>query len=83
MAKLMATVGERRGEELWALTAQRDRLRRDEARAWDDAGIDAVVCPTHVTTAAPFGMTKDFSIAIAYAIRFKQARHVPIRSRKP
>ncbi len=87
VAKLMTTVGTKRGDELWALTAQRDRLRREEARAWDDAGIDAVVCPTHVTTAAPFGMTKDFTIAIAYAIRFNvlnfPAGSVPVTRVRP
>lgn len=54
----------------FALAARRAWLRAEELRAWQDAGIAALVCPNFATSAAPFGMSHDFTLGFACASRY-------------
>lgn len=69
-ARLLDAVGEKSVADFWALAAERDRYGRLEAAAWDQAGIDAVVCPAQFTPAVPHGMGKDFILSFTYVARY-------------
>lgn len=69
-AALLAMLGRKPVERLWQLTAERGELRRQEARAWKRAGIDALLCPATVTPAVQHGASRDFSLGAAYTIRY-------------
>jgi len=70
LARLLSALGRKTVEELWQITGKRTEYRLAEKQAWDHAGIDALVCPLHVTTAVPQGMSKDFTLAFCYAARY-------------
>jgi fatty acid amide hydrolase len=69
-AELLSMLGRKPVERLWQLTAQRGELRRQEARAWKRAGIDALLCPATVTPAVQHGASRDFALGAAYTIRY-------------
>ena len=68
--KMLESLGERRVKDLWTLTARRDELAFEEQRAWDLAGVDVVLAPTFVTTAAPIGMAHDFTLGFLNCARY-------------
>jgi fatty acid amide hydrolase len=67
---MLSAIGKKDVATFWRLTAERTRLQQLESAAWDDAQIDAVVCPPHVTAACTHGASGDFSIAFCYAARY-------------
>ena len=70
VAGMLEVIGQKPVEDLWALTARRTALRLAELQAWARAGIDAMICPAHVTPAAPHGTSKDFTLSFCYAARY-------------
>jgi fatty acid amide hydrolase len=52
------------------LTQQRTLMRRAELDAWNDAGLDAVVCPPHALPAMPLGSSGDLTLTLSYAFRY-------------
>ena len=70
LEKMLDSLGERRVKDLWALSARRDELAFDEQRAWDRAGVDVVIAPVFVTTAAPIGMAHDFTLGFLNCARY-------------
>jgi fatty acid amide hydrolase len=55
---------------VWALTKKARARAVDELQAWNNAGLDAVVCPPHATPALPHGLSRDFSLGGALSMRF-------------
>lgn len=70
VARLLDSVGKKGVERLWRLTAQRTRDQLDELAEWRKHRIDALVCPVHVTPAAPHGTSHDFTIAFCHVARY-------------
>jgi fatty acid amide hydrolase len=70
VGRLLKTLGERRVDELWALTYQRSALRLREFDAWRDAGIDALVCPPHVVPALRHRESGDFVMSVGAEFRW-------------
>jgi fatty acid amide hydrolase len=86
-AELLSMLGRKPVERLWRLTAERGELRRQEARAWKRAGIDALLCPATVTPAVQHGASRDFALGAAYTIRYNvlnlPAAVVPVTRVRP
>jgi fatty acid amide hydrolase len=70
VARLLDVIGKKGVDDLWKITAQRTELQLGEQRAWNEARIDALVCPLHPTPPVPQGMSKDFTLAFCYAARY-------------
>jgi fatty acid amide hydrolase len=70
VAELLRVLGEKRVDDLWALTQERTELRRAEVDAWHAAGIDAVLCPAHVVPALAHRASGDFTLSLSYAFRW-------------
>ena len=70
MARLLQSLGEKPVEELWRLTAQRTAMRHSELDAWNQAELDAVVCPPHVIPAMPLGTSGDLVLTLSYMFRY-------------
>ncbi|HNN50864.1 MAG TPA: amidase family protein [Pseudomonadota bacterium] len=70
LAKLLRSLGRKPVEELWRLTAQRTQMRRSELDAWNEANIDAVICPPHVLPAMPLGSSGDLTLTLSYMFRY-------------
>ncbi|MFW6049824.1 MAG: amidase family protein [Myxococcota bacterium] len=70
LANLLAQIGEKSVADLWRLSARRTELGVEEARAWNDRALDAVVCPASVTPACPHGTSHDFTLGICYVARY-------------
>lgn len=62
VARILRAVRARPVAELWRLTARRTELRLATVRAWDEARIDAVLCPAHSTPALRHGDSVDFTL---------------------
>jgi fatty acid amide hydrolase len=60
--RLLNEVHERSVTDYWALAHRRSQLRMEMTRAWDQAGLDAVLCPAHATPALWHGQSRDFSL---------------------
>lgn len=60
--RLLNEVHERSVTDYWALAHRRSQLRAELTRAWDTAGLDAVICPAHSTPALRHGQSRDFSL---------------------
>jgi fatty acid amide hydrolase len=63
-------VHERSVSEYWAIAHRRSQLRLETIRAWDRAGLDAVLCPAHVTPAIRHGQSRDFTLAGATSMHY-------------
>jgi fatty acid amide hydrolase len=87
VARIVEAGGRKGVDDLWAMTARRARLQIEEQEAWTAAGIDAVVCPAHATTAGPHGTSKDFTLGFSYAARYNMlnlpAGVVPVTRVRP
>lgn len=60
--QLIEAVREKPVAELWRLAAERTRLRNLSAAAMQAAGVDALLCPAHVTPAIRHGDSADFAL---------------------
>jgi len=87
IARVLEAGGKKGVDELWAMTARRARLQIEEQDAWRAAGIDALVCPVHATTAGPHGSSKDFTLGFSYGARYNMlnlpAGVVPVTRVRP
>ncbi len=70
LARLLRSLGRKPVEELWRLTAERTHMRRSELDAWNEANIDAVLCPPHVLPAMPLGSSGDLTLTLSYMFRY-------------
>ncbi|MSP90209.1 MAG: amidase [Myxococcales bacterium] len=70
MARLLGALGEKPVADLWKLTAERTRLRRAEFDAWNEAGLDLVLCPPHTLPAMPLGTSGDLTLTLSYPFRY-------------
>lgn len=70
VAAVLRVLGEKRVSEAWALTVQRDALKRAELEAWATQGLDLVLGPPTVTPAALLGQTHDWSLGAWNTMRF-------------
>ncbi|MBL4635394.1 MAG: amidase [Kofleriaceae bacterium] len=70
IAMLFDIIGEKSVAELWALTNRRTELRLAEFDAWNQQGIDVVVCPPHVVPAMQHGTSGDFALSLASMFRW-------------
>lgn len=84
---LLEAMGEKRVRELWLMHGRRTQLRREELGEWDRKNIDALICPSYVTPAAPQGMSHDFTIGFVDLARYNlldlPAGVVPITRVRP
>ncbi|MCB9599034.1 MAG: amidase [Sandaracinus sp.] len=84
---LVDSLGEKRVKDFWALCARRGDLQIEEERAWDLARVDVVLAPAFATTAAPIGMSHDFTLGFASAARYnlldRPAGVVPVTRVRP
>jgi fatty acid amide hydrolase len=69
-ARLLATIGEKRVDEVWALAARRTELRLQEFDAWAREELDAVICPPHVVPALRHRESGDFTLSVASEFRW-------------
>ena len=69
-AQLLRSLGAKPVAEYWKLTDQRTLLRRAELDAWNDAKLDAVVCPPHALAAMPLGSSGELTLTLSYAFRY-------------
>jgi fatty acid amide hydrolase len=87
VARLLDVVGGKNVDAFWALAAERDRMAREENGEWNQAGLDALVCPAQMTPAIPHGSGKDFILAFSYAARWnflnRPAGVVPVTTVRP
>jgi fatty acid amide hydrolase len=87
LAKLLSSIGEKRVEALWALTARRTELQLEECNEWERRGMDLVLCPVHATPACPHGMSHDFTLGFCYSARYnllnRPAGSVPVTRVRP
>lgn len=70
LGRLLRSLGRKPVEELWRLTAQRTQLRRSELDAWNEANVDAVICPPHVLPAMQLGTSGDLTLTLSYMFRY-------------
>ncbi len=70
LAALLGALGDTTVARHWEIAARRDQLRVDEMRTWNEAGVDAVIAPNFVTTAAPLGMAHDFTLGFVNVARY-------------
>ncbi len=84
---LLEAMGEKRVRDLWAMSGRRTQLRREELGEWDRKNIDALICPSYITPAAPQGMSHDFTIGFVDLARYNlldlPAGVVPITRVRP
>jgi fatty acid amide hydrolase len=71
LAALLAASRALSVEDHWALADRRRALRADELARWNDARIDAILCPASVTPAVPLGWSRGLAAAaFAYTARY-------------
>ena len=70
LAQLLEVLGEKRVDEVWALTAERTTLRLAEFDAWNAARLDAMICPPHAVPAMGHRESGDFTLSLSYAFRW-------------
>lgn len=84
---LVDALGEKRVKEFWSICARRGDLQIEEERAWDLARVDVVIAPAFATTAAPIGMSHDFTLGFVCAARYnlldRPAGVVPVTRVRP
>jgi fatty acid amide hydrolase len=66
----IAAMGPRSVREWFRLAAHRTAMQREEIAAWNEARIDAIVCPATATPPALLGKTGDFTPAASYTTRY-------------
>jgi fatty acid amide hydrolase len=66
----IAAMGPRSVREYFRLSAHRTLMQREELAAWNDARLDAILCPATATPAALLGETGDFTPAASYSTRY-------------
>ena len=84
---MLLALGEKRVGQYWRSSARRTELRREVLRAWDLAGVDVVLAPAYMTTAAPIGMAHDFTLGFVDLARYNlldfPAGVVPVTRARP
>jgi fatty acid amide hydrolase len=70
LERLLRAVHEKPVVDYWALAAERTALRLEVLSAWDQAGLDAVLCPPHATPPLRHGQSRDFSLGGASAMLY-------------
>lgn len=70
LAETLDMMGQRQVHELWALNWTRTSLQREELAAWNQANLDALLCPATATPAPPHGSTADFTAAAVFTTRY-------------
>jgi fatty acid amide hydrolase len=70
VARLLASLGEKRVEELWRLTQRRTELRLEEFDRWRRGHIDALICPPHVVAALSHRESGDFALSLGAEFRW-------------
>jgi fatty acid amide hydrolase len=68
--RLVRAFGKKPLQRGWKLAARRTAHQYRELEAWDDAGIDFLLCPPTVTPAALLGETGDWSLGAWQTMRF-------------
>lgn len=66
----LSAMGPRTVREYYKLAAHRLAMQREETVAWNDAHIDAILCPATATPAPLLGETGDFTPAACYTTRY-------------
>ncbi len=67
---ILSNLGEKPVTRYWQLSGQRSSLRQRVLAAWNQAGVDVVLCPAHVTPALGHGHFDEFSPAGSYSMRY-------------
>lgn len=70
VAQTLRAIGSKPVEALWQLTARRTAMRWAEVDRWNEAGLDAMLCPPHVVPALPHRASGDFAAATSYTFRY-------------
>jgi len=70
LAALLGAGGRRRVEEYWELAERRRRLKAAELEQWNEAGVDAVLCPVAATPPVPIGKSRGLAAAFSYTARY-------------
>ena len=70
VAMLLRSLGRKSVAALWEIVARARAMRREELARWRAAGIDALLCPVHVTPACPHGESSDFTLGFSYVARW-------------
>ncbi len=70
VALLLRSLGRKSVATLWSLVRRARELRVLESAAWRALGLDALLCPVHVTAACPHGASSDFTLAFGYVARW-------------
>ena len=73
-ARLLASMGEKRVDELWQLTARIRDYQFTLLDAMKKARLDLLLCPAYATPALPHGGAKNFTLASSYAMLFNAAQ---------
>lgn len=70
LERFLRTIGTKNVTELWALVAERLRLRLATLEAWEEQALDVVIGPPHATPALRHGQSKDFSLGGCYSMLY-------------
>lgn len=70
LPEMLRVMGEKPVQAYWAITAKARALQAQIFRAWNDVGLDALVCPPHATPALTHGASRDFTLGGTLAMRF-------------
>ncbi|PQO40813.1 amidase [Blastopirellula marina] len=68
MSALFQASGPRSANSLWQITYQAACQVREVFQSWDNAGVDAVLCPTHATPALLPDSAVDMMPAASYSV---------------
>ncbi|MCC7537107.1 MAG: amidase [Deltaproteobacteria bacterium] len=87
LARLLDSIGGKSVFDFWQLTNERNVYRFELLEAWDDARVDAVVCPPFATPAIPHEAARDFTIGACYSMLYNYANFpagvVPVTRVRP
>jgi fatty acid amide hydrolase len=70
LPEMFRSVGEKPVFRYWKLTASARAMQAEIYRAWNEAGLDAVVCPPHATPALTHDSSRDFTLGAAFSMRY-------------
>lgn len=70
LSRLLGTLGEKRVQAYWDISAERTAMRRAELDAWMAQGLDAVLMPAHSVPAMPHGESGDYTLGTALPFRY-------------
>lgn len=70
VARVLRALGTKSVDRLWAIQAARTQAQEAELRAWEDLGLDLVLCPPTVTPPAIRDRTGDWSLGAWPTMRY-------------